>query len=217
MSVAARKFLFDLSFDAPATKEEPAPAVPEAAPEPTFTAAELEAARAAGFVEGRSAGLAEASARDSGRAAAALERIAAGVGTLLEHRIEAVQAIETEAVELVLNLARKVLPEVSKRLAFEELGGLVRGCLEDAIEEPRLVVRVPDALFDAAKESLGAMASAAGYAGKLVILADPALGPDDARIEWADGGAQRDMARFWAEIDAAAQRAVATLTQFRGE
>jgi flagellar assembly protein FliH len=217
MSVAARKFLFDLSFDAPAPRDEPAPATPEAPPEPTFTASELEAARAAGFVDGRTAGIAEATARDGSRAATALERVAAGLGTLLEHRGEAVQAIETEAVELVLALARKVLPEVSKRLAFEELAGLVRSSLEDAFEEPRLVVRVTDALFDAAKENLGAVASAAGYAGKLVILADPALGPDDARIEWADGGAQRDNARFWTEIDAAAQRAVATLTQFRGE
>ena len=216
MSAAARKFLFDLSFDAPPPKAEAAPA--EAPPpEPTFSAAELEAARAEGFVEGRSAGLAEAASRDAARTASALERIAEGVATLLAHRTEAVHAIETEAVALILNLARKTLPEAAKRLAFDELTGLLRGCLEDAFEEPRLVVRVPDALFDAAKETIGTGASAGGYAGKIVILADPALGPADARVEWADGGAERDMTRFWAEIDEAAQRAVATLTQFRGE
>lgn len=79
------------------------------------------------------------------------------------------------------------------------------------------MVRVPDALFDEAKERIDASAAAAGYAGKVVVLADPALGPEDARVEWADGGAERDMTRFWAEIDEAAKRAVATLTQFRGD
>jgi flagellar assembly protein FliH len=215
MTAAARKFLFDLSFDSPAAKEEPS--APPPPPAPSFTEADLERARAAGLTEGRAAGLAEAAARDDGRTATALEHIAAGVGALLEHRTESVHAIESAAVELILNLARKALPEAAKRLAFEELAGLVRGCLEDAIEEPRIVVRVPDALFDAAKESLGPIASAAGYAGKIVILADPALRREDALVEWADGGTERDMTRFWAEIDEAAKRAVATLTQFRGE
>lgn len=215
MSVAARKFLFDLSFDAPPAKEEPASAARP--PAPSFTAADLERARTAGFADGRAAGIAEATARESARTAAALERIDAGVAALIEHRTAAAHAIETAAVELILTLARKTLPEAAKRLAFEELAGLVRNCLEDAFDEPRIVVRVPDALFDAATESLGKMASGAGYAGKIVILADPALGPDDARVEWADGGAERDMTRFWAEIDEAAKRAVATLTQFRGE
>jgi flagellar assembly protein FliH len=213
MSVAARKFLFDLSFDAPPPEEAPAAAPPP----PSFTEAELESARAAAFAEGRAAGLAEAAAGDGARAAAALERVAAGVGTLVEHRTEAAHAIEAGAVELILGLARKALPEASKRLALEELAGLVRSCLEDAFAEPRIVARVPDALFDAAKESLERTAGAAGYAGKIVILADPALGPEDALVEWADGGAERDMTRFWAEIDETAKRAVATLTQFRGE
>jgi flagellar assembly protein FliH len=214
LSAAARRFLFDLSFDGPAKD---APAAPPPPPAPSFTEADLAGARAAAFAEGRAAGLAEAASRDHARTAAALEQIVAGIGTLVDHRTEAMQAIETAALELVLNLARKAFPEASKRLAVDELTGLLRSCLEDAFEEPRIVARVPDALFDAAKESLEKTASAAGYAGKIVIFADPALGAEDARIEWADGGAERDMTRFWAEIDAAAQRAVATLTQFRGE
>lgn len=214
MSLAARKFLFDCSFDAPPPPEEPAVVAP---PEPTFTAGDLEAARAAGFAEGRAAGLADAAASQAARLASALERAVEGIGTLLEHRTQSAQALEGAAVELVLAIARKVLPEASRRLAFDELVGLVRSSLEDVIDEPRLVVRVPDALFDEAKERIGASAAAAGYAGKVVVLADPALGPEDARVEWADGGAERDMTRFWAELDEAAKRAVATLTQFRGD
>jgi flagellar assembly protein FliH len=214
MSATARKFLFDLSFDGPAKAE---PAAPPPPPPPSFTEADLEGARVAAFAEGKAAGLAEAAARDHARSTAALGRVAVDVATLVDHRTEAMEAIEAAALDLVLGLARKALPEASKRLALEELTGLLRGCLEDAFEEPRIVVRVPDALFDAAKASLEKTASAAGYAGKIVILADPALGPEDARVEWADGGAERDMTRFWAEIDEAAKRAVAMLTQFRGE
>jgi flagellar assembly protein FliH len=217
MSAAARKFLFDVSFDGPPEEPVEAP-VPDAPPPPaSITQAELESAREAAFAAGRAAGIEEAEARQNAFLAAAMDRIAAAAGTLLQHRIAAVAEIEANAIDLVLILARKIAPELGRRCAFEELTAVVRNCLEEACDEPRLVVRVPDALFDAAKDKLTQLATTAGYPGKLVILADPELGPEDGKVEWADGGAERDMTRLWAEIDAAAKRAVETITQFRGD
>ena len=59
------------------------------------------------------------------------------------------------------------------------------------------MLRVNDALFDALQRRLAAIAQANGYAGKIVLLADDALAPGDGRIEWADGGAERDTRRLW--------------------
>ncbi len=39
------------------------------------------------------------------------------------------------------------------------------------------------------------------YEGKVVILGDADLGPSDCRIEWADGGIERDVRALWEEID----------------
>ena len=90
-------------------------------------------------------------------------------------------------------------------------------CLHRVLDEPRIVFRVADDLLDNLSGRIDAMARQAGFHGKVVLLADSGLGASDCRIEWADGGAERDMTRFWAEIDETAKRAVATLTQFRGE
>ena len=49
----------------------------------------------------------------------------------------------------------------------------------------------------------------AGFAGRLVLRADPALSPGDARIEWADGGVERTPGAVQAEISAAVDRYLA--------
>ena len=58
---AAKKFLFEYSFD-PVVAHEPseqeATAEPEAPPEPTFSEAELEAARSAAYADGHGQGVA---------------------------------------------------------------------------------------------------------------------------------------------------------------
>jgi flagellar assembly protein FliH len=80
--------------------------------------------------------------------------------------------------------------------------------LSELHDEPRLVVRVADALLDPLNESLQAARSSAGFEGKIVLLADDSVANGDIRIEWADGGAERDSTRLWREIDEIVARAL---------
>jgi flagellar assembly protein FliH len=201
----AQKFLFDVSFDQP---EEPAAELRKAPPEPTFTRAELEAARAEGAAQGRSAALAEAAQSAASRTAAALGTIETGIAALLEARAALVGALEQQALVLLRAALTKALPALCRKDPLSELEALVARCLGEALDEPRIVVRVGDALFDPIQKRLGAIAQANGFAGKLVLLAEPALADGDARIEWADGGAERDTSRLAAEIDAVLARAL---------
>jgi flagellar assembly protein FliH len=213
-AAASRRFLFDVSFDGPPPPEPARRGETLAAPSaPLATEEALATARAAAFEEGRTAGIAEATSAREALLATALQQMAASASDLLAGRQETVRRIEAEAVELTLSVTRKVLPTVAKKAALDEISGLVRQCLAEAFDEPRLVVRLPDALFDAAKPLLDGVAAASGFMGKLVILADEALGPEDARVEWADGGAERDMARLWNDIDAAALRTADLMTR----
>ena len=50
------------------------------------------------------------------------------------------------------------------------------------------------------------LAEARGYAGRLVLLPEPGLAPDDCRIEWADGGITRERAAIEARINEAVAR-----------
>jgi flagellar assembly protein FliH len=121
-------------------------------------------------------------------------------------------AIHRDAVALMQAIVRKVAPSLARRAALDEVAAFTLNCLREALDEPRVVLRVPDALFEAVQRDVAPLASSTGFAGKLVIIADDAMPPCDCRVEWADGGAERDFARVWQDIDAAIARTLDNLT-----
>jgi flagellar assembly protein FliH len=197
----ARKFLFDVSFD----EAEPDPV---AASETDFVRADIAAARAAGYAEGREAALKEAADFTEARTAAALNAIERGLAGIIESRAASVAAAEKAAVELIRTALQKVVPALCRKGPLAELEALIGDCLGECLDEPRLVLRVGDQIFDAVEARIAPLTRAAGYGGKVVLLADAALGPGDGRIEWADGGAERDAGRFLRELDALLARIV---------
>ena len=186
---ARAKFMFDVDFGAGG----------EGARR-TVTLAAHEAALADAGAKAYRDGVADAQADAQRRAAAALERIAAGVEGLA-HRFAAIEArLEAEAVEVAMAVARKLAPELIAREPFAEIAALARDCFTHLVAAPHVVVRVSDALHAQAREQLEEAARTHGFAGRLVVLAEPDIAPGDCRIEWADGGIVRDRAATEAAI-----------------
>jgi flagellar assembly protein FliH len=216
MAMAApQKFLFDRSFDLPdppraIPRKPPPPAAPP--PEPTFSKAELEAARAADIAEGRETAMAEAARSAEERTAAALSAIAAGVGQLISTQQRTTEEIQRRGVETLRMIVQKTVPALAKKAPLVEVEALLADCLREAFDEPRVVLRVADAIFESVQARLQAITAATGFAGKLVLLADETLGPGDARVEWSEGGAERDTRRLLHDFDGALSRALNTLT-----
>jgi flagellar assembly protein FliH len=67
--------------------------------------------------------------------------------------------------------------------------------------EPRLVVRVNEAQFDTVNERVQAIATDRAYAGKVIVLADAEVVPGDCRVEWADGGIERNTEATWRAVE----------------
>ena len=201
-----RKFLFDLSFDH--AHGPVAVRFQRNTPEPTFTRAELDAACAAARQEGHQAGLAEASASAEGRLASATEALSSGLGALLARADEIRREAEAHALELLRVVAAKAAPALARKEPLAELEAMVIDCLREAAEEPRIVLRVAPGLFDPMRVRLDAITHSHGFAGKFVLLVDDAIGPADGRLEWADGGAERNTQRIARDLDAALERAL---------
>lgn len=194
------KFLFDTSFD-------PGQAAEAEAPAPTFTEADLAAARAAGFAEGREAGRTEALASIEREAATALAAVGARLAEI-GARIEDTRAHAIAGgIEVVAAVLRKAVPELARRNALAEIERLVHDALHALYDEPRVVVRAPDAVVAALQERIDGLAAASGFAGKVVLFGDPELAETDCRIEWADGGTERDIDGLLRRLDAAIERA----------
>lgn len=193
---AAKRYLFDISFDRP---ESHTPVEREV--EERFTRAELDSARAAALAEGRDAGLAEAKAADTAKMAAALEAVTKGLATLLS-AVDA-RAFETErqAAGVLRSLVAKTFPALAAKAPLAEIETFAVKYLLEASEEPRVVLRVANEIYEAVQSQLGALTGASAYAGRIVLLADERLASGDASIEWADGGAERNLGDQLAEID----------------
>jgi flagellar assembly protein FliH len=199
-----QKFLFDVSFDQLEVRAE----APKPPPEPTFTQAEVEAARDAGYARGRETAFAEATASTETCTTAALEGLSRGVTRLLEARAEIAAETQRQALVGLQAILRKIAPTLCSKAALTEIEALAVECLHEAIDEPRVVLRVADEVYEPIKSRLELIAAASGYAGRIVLLADNALARSDCRVEWADGGAERNLQRLIGELDAALIRTI---------
>lgn len=198
-----RKFLFETSFD-PSEPEEAAEELPPPLTEEDVAAARdagFAEGRRAGFEEGRAAGLAESLTGAERMVAQALERIAAGLAEIDAHHADFARRCQADAVLIARAIAARALAPLRRDHALEAVAALVRDAVPMLLDEPRLVVRVDGPALEAIRPRIEETARACGFHGRLTLLADDTLGEGDCRIEWADGGLDRDTGRLWDEID----------------
>lgn len=206
------KFLFETSFDKEQSERAKAAAAAKAEaeepPAPTFSEEELAAARDAAFAEGKAAGLAEAEAAQTKRLAEAVEGLPPLFNQLGEQISANADAVRRETLGAALTVVRKLFPQLAEDHGLEEIRAVIDACLERLRDEPRVVIRCADADLDALRPLIEQSAAQNGFDGKLVFLADERLANGDLRVEWADGGAERDQAELWREIDTVIARAL---------
>jgi flagellar assembly protein FliH len=199
---AATKFLFDVDFTATDGKPE---RLTITLAEHALKLAEAETlARRRGYEDART----DAGIEAERRTAMALEAIAASLAEA-STTLKAIEArLECEAVDVAVAVARKLAPALVAGEPFAEISALASSCFRELIAAPHVAVRVNDELYAAIREKLEAIARGHGFEGRLVVLAEAEVAPGDCRIEWADGGINRDSAAADAAIGEAVARYV---------
>ena len=217
-----RKFLFDNDFgEAPQSSAGPAragkgaagalgsPAVP--AP-PMFTEAEMQGACDTARRQGEEAG----AARGRAEAVSAFDKQVANTLSMIAQQSAAIaKAVAAEAaaagqsVELALAIVKKLHPALVERDGLAEIEAVLRQCLESLKQEPRLVAYVHSARLDALQERLAQLSASSGFEGRVVLIGDDEMGQSDCRVEWADGGVEREAGRIWRTIEESLTRYLA--------
>ena len=215
-----RKYMFDLDFDhpqvaQPAHKEEDDEdelteemLADEPAP-PMFSEEEVLLTREAAFEEGRQHGTEEAEAATQRLLATAMAAVSQQMDQVFRQQDEANDANARAAVRVAMSVLRKMLPAACERHAFDEVTRVVEEVVGHVLDEPRIIVRVAPPLVDGVREQLDAVVQGRGFEGRVVVQADERLPLGDCRVEWTDGGAERDQARLMADIEATVERALA--------
>ncbi len=206
------RFNFDLDFDTPPPP--PVVAVRQAAPkEPEVPSVDLvthllqlnetdQKARAEGFEQGRASAEAQAAQRLADEAS----RLTMACRVLLERADADRLAVEREAVELAVAVARKLAGKLIEREPLGEIRALIAESLAPLRKAPHLVLRIAAEDADAIRPHVDKLVRENGFEGRMVILGEDDMPRGDCRVEWADGGIVRDSARVAADIEAAVGR-----------
>ena len=182
-----RKFMFDRSFDDAAIVHR----APERKPvlmKPEQIDALKKESYDAGFAAGKAAGLDEQTAQQTD----VLKSIDQNTAALIKNINTIAQEQAEQTRSLALAIAKKILPTFMSQNGLQEIEALVTETIREMAREPRMVVRVHESEFDALNEKIQAIATQRAFPGKIVILADAEIASGDCRIEWADGGVERN-------------------------
>ncbi len=198
------KFLFNDDFAAP---------VRERAATAAEIAQKVTEAEARAHRNGYDTALREAKVESDRRSAQALQEIGVAIKGIAARFSNIESRMETEAVDVAVAVARKLAGELIAREPLGEVTALVADCFAQLVSTPHIVVRINDQLYEAAHARIEALAKQTGFAGRLIILAEPNIKTGDCRIEWADGGVVLEHAAIEAKIDELVGRYIASRKQ----
>lgn len=179
--------------DEPEEVEEP--------PAPTFSEEQLHAAQQKSFADGKANGIQEANQQFEHMIANAMTQISANLPQIFQQQEALHQDNQQEAVNIALAIVKKILPVYSQRHGTDEVLQIIRECLENLRSEPRVLIKVNDAARDTIAEKILQEAENQGFDGKVNVVGDPTILEGDCRIEWQDGGAERNRDETWEQIE----------------
>jgi flagellar assembly protein FliH len=193
------KFMFDREFETAATeakaKSSPVKEVP------VYSEEDIARIKADAFAEGSSLGRSQALEEAEGALAGTMEVLNTNLQQLLGTQASVLHAAKKEAATLALTAAGKIAPALIRKSPHAEVIQMIEDCLIDLQDEPRIVVRASEPTCDALKTRVDEMSMKAGFQGNVILLPDDELGAGDCRIEWADGGVERNLEKIRQKLD----------------
>jgi flagellar assembly protein FliH len=168
----------------------------------TYSSDEVEAIRSETFALGK----ADTEAQAAAVRAATLAAIAESLVRMIGEFDAVVKSMRHDSAAIAIEVGRKLAEVALDAFPLKEVEALLADCLHKLHREPRIVVRLAPANTEALRTDIDALCQQHAFAGRIVVIADPALTGSDCRIEWADGGVERDLAATFSAIEQGAER-----------
>ena len=206
-----QKFLFERSFDTKAldTIEKPVEIIEEEETKeilPTFSEEELRTAQDESFTQGKEQGINETAAEREQSLLEAIEKIDKQFNNLFKSQEEIATSNLNSAILVATTINRKIFPTLNKQGALEEVEHLVIESMKSILKEPKVNICIHPDLEPLLKKHIGSLSKKANYRSEIQIIAAEDIPLGDCRIEWENGGAQRNTESMWQEIDAIIER-----------
>jgi flagellar assembly protein FliH len=167
----------------------------------------------AGFSEGHKQGFEEAHQQIM----ESLEKAVGDVESVIAEKLDQIDEqqkranakINEDAIHVALGVIRKLAPAWSKQYQLTEIEDIIRQCLANLFEAPKVMIKVNPDLETDVRAAAERIAESRGFSGKVVIVGEPEVAVGDCMVSWGDGTAVRDSARVWSEINTVIDNAMA--------
>ena len=209
---ASSKFLFDTEFSGQSHVRKKAAVEPEAPPA-VYTEEDKERLCAEAYQSGLMSGKQEALGGVEASTAEVLNVMGSQLQQIAQSHSSQIDNIRCEAASLALAIAKKLAPALIARQPEAEVLKMVEGCLEDLHDEPRIVLRASEPVCDALADRISDLTQASGFQGKVILLPDDTKTNSDCRIEWADGGVERELSDTLVKLEEIVNRFISTGSQ----
>jgi flagellar assembly protein FliH len=180
LTVAATKFRFETSFDNGAN------AVANAAELANEQA--LAAAAADGEQRGFASGHNQALSEIESQTAAILARLSSEMLVLFDTLDGVKRQLTADSAILAAATGSAIGGRLIEKIPQAKIVSLIEDLMNDVVDTPRIVLRLPPALLDSTRSAVETMAQTHGFSGRLIFMSEPDYGPSDVTIEWAHGG-----------------------------
>lgn len=170
--------------------------------------AQLEQAREDGRRQGFEDGKAQARRELEERISQQMEKLLQACEALAFEKTELQKREERRAARIAHAIAGRLAPTLMAQRPLNEIEALVSDCLDGCRREARIVVRIGDEMVEPLKERLEVLKARSSFTGQIVLLGEPEMADGDCRVEWADGGAERDISALETRIAEAVERFV---------
>jgi len=166
----------------------------------------IEAASAESYSKGLEDGKAQALESIENHISSVLADVEAAAKGLLDERAKLEAQVRNDASQLAMAISSKLAPALVRHNPYGEIDALVTDCFEIFKDEPRLSLRVNDTLAEDMETRLDHLRIAAGFTGNVMIIPDQSIAVGDCRMEWPDGGAERNIGDVMEKVEEAVER-----------
>lgn len=158
------------------------------------------------FLQGKEEGFAEAINSIEKNCELILNEIQQAVSVIMSRHEEQIATMEKQATSMVLAIIKKLAPAMVKEKPLEEVENLVLECMRNNPSEPRLVIRVDEEILPHLRRKIDTIQTASDYSGQVVLVSETMGNISDCRVEWLDGGAERDFNFIMTTIEEMVQK-----------
>ena len=173
----------------------------EPQPVPGYTQDELDAAVKSAEERGYEKGFNAAATENQKLQQSVLEEIGTRLMTLIAGQEETRREDEQSALRLAVGLVRKLLPALEQDVAKQEVGAFLEDNFADFRREKSLSFSFhPDMAAEIAP-LLSKLAEKNDFEGRIAVHKDINLGLSDCRVEWRNGGVERNSAEVLDKVE----------------